>query len=139
MSKKRTRARHLATQALYQWQISADDPQQILAHFVEEHQRSRYHKIYFEVLFNGVIKNIEEIDQQLQHMIDREIDSLDYVERAILRLSTYELMKQLDVPYKVVINEGVELAKVFGADQSHKYINAVLDRMVKRLRRLEIQ
>ena len=139
MSKKRSRARALATQALYQWQVSAKDPQEILAFFLEEHQRSKFHKAYFETLFSGVTRDVTLLDEQILTIIDRKVEELDYVERAILRLSTYELINSLDVPYKVVINEGVELAKTFGADQSHKYINAVLDKLVRQLRCLEVE
>ena len=139
MSKKRHRARMLTAQALYQWQVGGQNPEKILKQFLEEHANRKFHQAYFQEIFSGVVFNIDLVDDQIKQDIDREINELDPVERAILRLSTYELIKKIEVPYKVVINEAVELAKTYGADQSHKYINAILDKMVRRLRKLEVE
>ena len=139
MSKKRHRARMLTVQALYQWQVGGQNPEKIIAQFLEEHANRKFHQAYFQALFSGVVFNISLVEETLVEYIDRDINELDQVERAILSLSTYELIKKIEVPYKVVINEAIELAKTYGADQSHKYINAVLDKMVAKLRRLEVQ
>ncbi len=139
MSKKRHRARALTVQALYQWQVGGQDPESILARFLEEHKGRKFQQAYFQEIFSGVVFNIDLVDDQLQPYLDRKMNELDPVERAILRLSTYELIKRNDIPYKVIINEAIELAKTYGADQSHKYINAILDKMGLKLRHLEVK
>jgi len=93
---------------------------------------------YFETLLKGVPANMSSLDELLGPFLDRSIESVDPVERAILRLGTYELEHHLEVPYRVVINEGVELAKVFGAEQGHKYVNGVLDKIARKVRSQEL-
>ena len=91
------------------------------------------------MLLHGIPASISELDEKLTPCLDRSIESVDPVERAILRLGAYELINRLEVPYRVVINEAVELAKVFGAEQGHKYVNGVLDKLAHQVRKAEIQ
>ncbi len=138
MSKARTNARETAVQALYQWQITGQNLNQIELEFIQEQRLKNVQKSYFVELFHGVPKQLDVIDQALTEFVDRPVEKIDPVERAILRMSVYELLNRLDVPYRVIINEGVNLAKRFGADQSHKYINGILDKVAQQNRTIEI-
>ena len=135
MSRQRSKARRLAVQALYQWQLAGQDPVDIVAQFAAEHTNKTVDFEYFSELFQGVVGSLDELDSHLRPQLDRAMLSVDPVERAILRLATYELLERLEVPYKVVINEAVELAKTFGAEQGHRYVNGVLDKTAKALNR----
>jgi N utilization substance protein B len=139
MSKARHKARRLATQALYTWQISGQDLADIEGQYSLDHDMSKVDVEYFRELLHKVPAHLSELDEHIGPLLDRTIDEVDPVERAILRLGCYELAFRLDVPYRVVINEAVNLAKTFGADQSHKYINGVLDGVAKKLRGAEIK
>ena len=138
MSRQRSKARRLAVQAIYQWQVAGQEPDSIVAQFAAEHTNKTVDFEYFSDLFQGVITNLEKLDGCLRPQLDRAILSVDPVERAILRLATYEFLERLEVPYKVVINEAVELAKTFGAEQGHRYVNGVLDKTANVMRTLEI-
>jgi N utilization substance protein B len=139
MSRKRSQARHHAVQALYQWQMTAQDVAEIDRQFMEQQDVTNFDIPYFRDLLHGVPSHLNALDQALTPLLDRSLASVDPVERAILRLGAYELMYHLEVPYRVAINEAVELAKVFGATDGHKYVNGVLDRMAKQARQTEIQ
>jgi len=139
MSKKKSQARHHAVQALYQWQMTGQNLQDIHNQFLSEQDTGAFDLEYFKTLLHGVPGSIKELDALLRPCLDRSIESVDPVERAILRLGAYELAHQLDVPYKVVINEAVELAKVFGAEQGHKYVNGVLDKLARSVRKAELR
>lgn len=139
MSKARHKARRLATQALYTWQMSGQDLADIEGQYSLDHDMSKVDAEYFRELLHKVPAHLSELDEYIAPLLDRTIDEVDPVERAILRLGSYELAFRLDVPYRVVINEAVNLAKTFGADQSHKYINGVLDGVAKKLRAVEIK
>ncbi len=136
-SSARRRARRCAVQALYQWQVSGNDLNDIEIQFRAEPENQKADFDYFHELLHQVPAHADELDAALAPCLDRPIPELDPVERAVLRLCAYELMHRLDVPYRVVINEGVDLAKLYGADQSHKYINGVLDRLARELRPVE--
>lgn len=138
MSRKRSLARSHATQAVYQWQVTGENVSDIVNHFLTEQDSSQFEVGYFRELVMGVPQNLDELDEALTPLLDRPVESVDLVERAILRLGAYELAKHPEVPYRVVINEAVELAKTFGADKGHKYINGVLDKLAKSLRALEV-
>jgi len=138
MSKARHKARRLATQALYTWQLSGEALTDIELQYREDHDFATVDEAYFQELLHQVPKHVTELDAQFSPLLDRAVTALDPVERAILRLGTYELMFRLDVPYRVVINEGVELAKTFGAEESHKYINGILDAVARKLRAAEV-
>jgi len=133
----RTRARRLAMQALYQWDLSATDLADIEAQFLEDEDFSRVDKNYFHELLHQVPARLDEVEQAFSPYLDRPLKDLDPVERAVLRLASYELMARIDIPYKVIINESVNLTKKFGAEQAHKYINGVLDNTARRLRASE--
>ncbi|MES9871414.1 MAG: transcription antitermination factor NusB [Sedimenticola sp.] len=137
MSQKRSQARHHAVQAIYQWQMTGQDIRDIHNQFLAEQDPASFEVEYFNTLLSGVPGNLADLDAQLGPCLDRSIESVDPVERAILRLGAFELVHQLEVPYKVVINEAVELAKVFGAEQGHKYVNGVLDKLARQVRKNE--
>lgn len=130
----RARARRFAMQALYQWDLSGTGLHDIRRQFLESEDFSRADKDYFILLFNQVSKDVEIVDKHLGEYMDRPVDQLDPVERAILRIAAWELMTQLDVPYRVVINEAVQLCKKFGAEQGHTFVNGVLDKLARKLR-----
>lgn len=139
MSSAKTNARRCAVQALYQWQVSGESLSKIEMHFLEEERLKGAQKKYFSEIFHGVPKQLNLIDEALTEFVDRPVEKIDPVERAILRIGTYELINRLDTPYKVIINEGVNLAKFFGADGSHKYVNSILDKISQKKRALEIK
>ena len=131
----RRRARECTVQALYSWAVSGNTAEQVELAFVLDQDMDGVDKPYFRKLFRQTVENIEAVDFSISPYIDRTFDELDPIETAILRLAVYELRFELDVPYKVVINEAIEVAKVFGADESHKYINGVLDKIAPALGR----
>lgn len=139
MSQKRSQARRHAVQAIYQWQMVGQDVGEIINQFLEEQDVSSFEVPYFQDLLHGVPGHLGELDGLLKPALDRAIESVDPVERAVLRLGVYELRFKPEVPYRVVINEAVELAKVFGAEQGHKYVNGVLDQVAKQVRAVEIK
>jgi N utilization substance protein B len=138
MSTARHKARRLATQALYTWQMSGQDIADIDQQYRLQHDMSKVDQDYFHELLHQVPAHVEELDNHISSLLDREFSQVDPVERAILRLGTYELVHRLDVPYKVVINEGVELAKTFGAEDGHKYVNSILDGIAHKTRAIEV-
>jgi len=133
---ERQKARRMLLQALYQWEMARAPVNDILAEFLVYYQ-GKIDREFFKQVFPQVVAHVAELDAMMAPLLDREVKSLDPVEISLLRLGLYELAHRIDVPYKVVINEAVELAKVFGATDSHKYINGVLDRAAKNLRVLE--
>lgn len=138
MSLARTNARMCAVQALYQWQMTGQNLNDIERQFLEEERLKGAQRSFFDELFRGVPKQLDVIDQALSAFVDRPVNKVDPVERAILRIGAYELLNRLDIPYRVVINEAVDLAKCFGADGSHKYINGILDKVAQQVRTVEI-
>ncbi len=138
MSEAKTNARKCAVQALYQWQMSGNSLSRIETYFLEEELLKGAQKTYFTELFHGVPKQLDVIDAALAEFVDRPVEKIDPVERAILRIGVYELINRLETPYKVIINEGVNLAKFFGADGSHKYVNGILDKVGQKVRAVEI-
>ena len=138
MSRKRSRSRRLGLQALYQWQVTGDDLGEIINHFLAENREKEFEVDYFRDLVSGVPARLDELDAVLQPRLDRPVEEVDLVERALLRLGAYELLAHPEIPYRVIINEAVELAKTFGADQGHRYINGVLDKVARELRPVEV-
>ena len=137
MSKARSRARQCAVQALYQWQLTAQSTAEIEEQFVTEREMGKADRQFFHELLFQVPAQVAELDAELADYVDRPLEQVDPVERAILRLGAYELKTRLETPYRVVINEAVELAKTFGAEQGHKYVNSVLDKLARKLRPAE--
>lgn len=133
----RSRARRAAVQALYQWQISGTDLNEIDKQFKQEQDMSRVDMAYFVELLHKIPAQLDELDQQLTPFIDRPMDQIDPVERAILRIGVYELSNRLEIPYRVILNEAVQLTKTFGASGSYKYVNGVLDKAAAKLRKIE--
>ena len=138
MSRARSKARNCVVQALYEWQLTGHSIKNIFEQFVVERNTTKFDVDYFKDLIEGVSNNVIDIDAKVQPHLDRPINEVDPVERAVLRMGSYELMFKLDVPYRVVINESVEAAKTFGADQGHKYVNGVLDKVAQQAREIEI-
>ena len=134
---ERGRARKRALQALYQWQITHQPASVIVAQFEEEQDMAIADREYFRALVEGTARNAEDIDQRLATVVDRALEHVDAIERAVLRLACYELLHRPDVPYKVVINEAVELARDFGAVGGHSYVNGVVDKLAHILRPAE--
>lgn len=139
MSSAKTNARRCAVQALYQWQMTGESLSRIEQNFADEELLKGAQKNYFSEIFHGIPKQLNKIDEALAEFVDRPVEKIDLVERAVLRIGVYELMNRLDTPYKVIINEGVNLAKYFGADGSHKYVNGVLDNVSQKIRETEIK
>ena len=131
----RRRARECAVQALYSWAVSQNSPEIVELNFMTEQDMKGVDTPYFRKLFRQTVENVEAVERTMQGYLDRSLAELDPVEKAVLRLAVYELQFEADVPYKVVINEAIEVAKVFGADESHKYINGVLDKIAPVVRR----
>ena len=138
-SSARRRARRCAVQALYQWQVGGNDLHAIEAQFRAEPDNQKADFDYFHELLHQVAAHVDELDAHLTPYLDRPVPEVDPVERAILRLCGYELAYRPDVPYRVVINEGIDLAKRYGAEQGHKYINGVLDKLARALRAVEMR
>lgn len=134
----RHRARRAALQALYQWQLTGQDIPEIETGFLSNRQRRGTDLAYFQSLLRNIPAHVETLDTALAPLLDRPIRQLDPVERAVLRIGAFELMFHPDVPWRVVVNEAVELAKTFGAEQSHKYVNGILDRLAHARRADEI-
>jgi N utilization substance protein B len=137
VSRQRSRSRSLAIQALYQWQMAGQDVGAIIDHFMVEQDARKFDTEYFAELVRGVPARLTELDAALASCVDRALESVDPVERAILRLGAYELIEHPEIPYRVVINEAVELAKTFGAEKGHRYVNGVLDKAARDLRPIE--
>ena len=130
-------ARRLAVQALYQWQINAAPWQDLLVEFATAEDMPKADIEYFRALVEGVCVNRDELDQTLASWLDRPPVQLDPVEHAVLLLGLLELKDRPEVPYRVVLNEAINLTKRFGATDGHKFVNAVLDRAARELRPLE--
>ncbi len=124
-------------QALYQWDLSGSDLAAIEVQFHEDETFSNVDRDYFHELLHQVPARLDEVEAAFVGYLDRPLAEIDPVERAVLRMASYELMVRIDVPYKVIINEAVNLVKKFGAEQAHKYINGVLDRVARELRPVE--
>ena len=130
----RRKARELAVQAVYSWQISQNKVSEVEVNFITDNSKRRFDIEYFQLLLRGVTANLDDIDSTISPHVDRPLDDIDQVEKAILRVALFELKNCTEVPYKVVINEAIELAKLFAADDSHKFVNGVLDKIVKLIR-----
>lgn len=135
----RRKARRFCVQALYQWQMAGGSLHDIEAQFRTENDLRKTDVGYFHELLHKIPAMVTELDALFAPYLDRDLTDINQVELAILRLGSYELSQRVDVPYKVVINEAIELAKYFGSNESHKYVNGVLDRVAQKLRVLEFK
>ncbi len=136
--KGREKARRYAMQALYGWLLSNNELKDIEAFCLADRNPKNYDVAYFLRLLHDIPANLSEIDDDLIPFVDRPFNTLDPIELTILRVAGYELKYSFDVPFKVVLHEAVELAKMFGSDDSYKFTNSVLDKMAKQLRPEEI-
>ena len=134
---KRSWARRCAAQALYQWQMTGQDPAIIASEFLADQDLLKADSGYFRELVHETPKCVAEIDAALEPFLDRPLVQVDPVEQAILRIGGYELMQRPDIAYRIVINEAVELAKLFGAEQGHRFVNGVLDKLAHVARPVE--
>jgi N utilization substance protein B len=135
----RRKARHYGMQALYQWQMTQYALGDIELQFLADYDFSKVDVEYFHDIIHHVPANVEELENAFTPHLDRAITDLDPIELSLLRLGAYELIKRIDIPYKVAINESVALAKKFGATDGHKYINGVLDKLAQDVRTVEIK
>jgi N utilization substance protein B len=135
-------ARSCALQGLYQWQLTGNDLSEIEQSFAElisgEQDMAKVNRGLFEELLHQIPARVEELDEAYEPFLDRAADQLDPIELVILRMGAYELLFKLELPYRVAINEGVELAKEFGAVESHRYINGILDKLAHKVRAIEV-
>jgi N utilization substance protein B len=134
----RSRARRRALQAVYAWQLSGAKVNDVIAQFAHEQAKEPADLEYFEDLVRGVDGHVKDLDQALAPFLDREVEQVDPVERAALRIAAYELRLRPDVPYRVVINEAIETVKRFGAEHGHTYVNGVLDHAAAAWRTVEV-
>lgn len=139
VAKARGKSRRLAMQAVYQWQMTGDNITDIKQQFYDENNMSQLDEAFFSELVSGVASSISELDPLLEKYMPRSAESVDPVERSILRLAAYEFVNRFDVPYRVVLNEAVNITKEYCAENSHAFVNAVLDKVAKEVRHLEVQ
>lgn len=135
---RRRKARHYAMQALYQWHMAGAKPSDIEAEFRTDYDFDAVDLEYFQSLIHGVASLVDELDGLFTPLLDRDLDELDPIELSLLRMGAFELRDRIDVPYRVAINESVALARKFGASESYKYINGVLDKLARQLRGPEV-
>lgn len=136
---QRRNARQALVQALYQWQLGGDNLSEIETQFYSDDKLKKADKAYFSELLHAIPASADELDGIYGIYLDRSQSDLDPVSLAILRIATYELAHRVDLPYKVVINEAVNLAKTFGPAEAHKFINGIVDRVAAKARQVEIQ
>ena len=133
------RSRRLALQAVYQWLIAETESAALIAQFLDDDMMKRADADYFQHLVLGVLKEVPDLEVLFADFLDRPIEQLDPIEHAVLLVGCYELEHCPELPYRVAINEAVELTKTYGATDSHRYINGVMDRMARKLRETEIR
>jgi N utilization substance protein B len=138
VAKGRSNARKKALQALYQWHMSGNDLAEIESQFHEEQNMDKVDLEYFHTLLHQVPAEVNALDQLIDQYSNRRDDEIDPIEQSVLRLAAYEIKQRIDVPYKVVISEAISLAKMFGSDKSHVFINSILDKLAKQLRSHEV-
>lgn len=134
----RRRARELALQGIYQWRLTGDDIAQIEKQIREEKGSGRYDAAFFSMLLRGALLKHAELEAAVKPHLDRELTELSPVELSVLLLGAYELSQHPEIPYRVVINEAVELAKTFGGTDGHKFVNGVLDKLAAQVRAAEV-
>ncbi len=135
---RRRMARELALQGIYQWRVAGGTISFIEAQLIETKEFYRSDGKYFSILFKGVLSDVSALEETIQPFLDRSLRELSPVEFAILLLSTYELIHFLEVPYRAIINEAIELARTYGGSDGYKYVNGVLDKLAFKLRAVEI-
>ena len=139
LARARGKSRRLAMQAIYQWQMTGDNISDIKQQFFDENNMAKLDSAFFSEMVSGVASSISELDPLLEKYMSRKVESVDPVERSILRLATYEFINRFDVPYRVVLNEAVTITKEYCSENSHTFVNAVLDKVAKEIRNIEVQ
>ena len=134
----RKKARRYAVQAIYQWHMSGNQIKDIEQQFLETINAKKVDIDYFTDILVNTLSEIQQIDELITPILDRDFEEINPVELAILRLACYELKSRIDVPYRVIINEALELTKTFGAQDGHKFVNGILDKLAKDTRKMEI-
>ena len=134
----RSKARRFTLQALYQMQLTGDSASVVEQQFLNDHEMKRVDTTYFHEVLSGIAAGQDSLLETITPHLDRDLGEIDPVEKAVLLIGAYELKERIDIPYKVVINESVELAKQFGATDSFKYVNSILDQLAKLYRSAEI-
>ncbi|HLB43161.1 MAG TPA: transcription antitermination factor NusB [Gammaproteobacteria bacterium] len=134
----RHHARRYAVQAMYQWQIAATPLNELENEFLRYQINKKFDLAYFKEMIHGIPQYQQEIDQEMQPYLERNLKEIDPVELAVLRLAIYELLHRLDIPYRVIINEALQLTKKFGSIEGYKFVNSILDRIAKKRRSDEI-
>lgn len=137
--KGRRRARKLSLQALYQWLMTGGEPYEIEAQFHAMNDMTKVNTDYFHQLIHGVIEQCDDLEEGLVPYLDRPIKDLNPIELTILRLSSFELLHCHQIPYRVVLDEAVSLAKAFGSQDGHRYVNGVLNNLAQKARAIEIR
>jgi len=137
-SKARRKSRKLVLQALYQWQLTDNDIAEIEMQSLESPAANKIDHAYFSKMFHEIPAQVADIDRQYAPFLARKLEDVDPIEKAILRIGTYELLGD-EVPYKVAINEAIELAKTFGSEKSHQFVNHILDQVAKQCRKTEME
>lgn len=135
----RHNARRYALQAMYQWQVAGTSLSEIETEFLNYHIEKKLDTDYFKMLIHGIPEHRLEIDQAMQPYLGRPLVEIDPIELAVLRVAIYELIKRPDIPYRVIINEALELTKKFGSIEGHKFVNGILDKVAKDKRKTEIK
>ena len=135
----RSKARRFTLQALYQIQLTGDSATTVEEQFLSDHEMKRVDTDYFHDLLLGISIAEEELLEAIVPQLDRPLKEIDPVERAVMLIGSFELRSRIEIPYKVVINESVELAKQFGAEDSYKYINSILDKLAQQYRQIELR
>jgi N utilization substance protein B len=139
MKSSRRIAREFAVQGVYEWLLAANEPRAIELRLAEVNGFDKADRPLLDALLNGAIGEATALQARLTPFLDRSIDSLSPVERAVLLIAAYELVYRIETPYRVVINEAVELAKIYGGTDGHKYVNGVLDKLAAEVRSVEVQ
>ena len=130
-------ARRCAVQALYQWDVTGQPSTDIEANFIKNEQLSGKHRDYFVRIIENIPMRVEQIDKLLSPFLDRDLEKIDPIEHAILRVGSYELLFEADVPSRVIIDEAIDLAKTFSSENGFKFINGVIDKIAKEVRPFE--
>ena len=133
------RARRLALQALYQWQMTAQEPYEIEAQFRAIKNLDRVDVTYFVSVFKGIIEHTEALDALFNEYLDRKINALNPVELAIIRIGTYELTYSPELPWRIILDEAINMGREYGSTDGHKYVNGVLNQVAHKIRTVEIQ
>lgn len=135
----RKKARRYAIQGIYQWHLSGNPINEIEMQFLETINQAKVDIEYFREILVNTLSSVAQMDELLTPYLERDFNDVNPVELSVMRLACYELKERMDIPYKVVINEAVELTKTFGASEGHKFVNGILDKLAKQLRPLEVK